>query len=390
MKKHPCLKTLFQKYSSGNIREDELEELLSHFNTADNYPILKRLISDALSNNAPAEADPDIDKLLDQVKLNLRHKIVPPTRKQLRRLPSAIAASILVAVASLVYLTRTPAVNIPIDRTTKADIMPGGDKATLTMANGTVIDLATADDGTLYKDQDVHIEKNQMGMISYVQDSSGSARQTLAFNSIHTPNGGRFQVILPDGTKVWLNAASTLKYPQRFNADTRTVELTGEAYFQVKPNKTKPFIVKSAGQEIKVLGTQFNLNAYMDAPFNFTTLEEGSLLVTNIQTKSSLKITPGQQAVSGQDKLESLKVDASAYSSWRDGIIVLNNATLDVAIPQIERWYDVQFVIEPGLSKVKLSGELPINTRLTELLDAISTHTGITFRLQGRRIMAEK
>ncbi|SHN45438.1 FecR family protein [Chitinophaga sp. CF418] len=390
MKPYTYLKTLFQKYNSGNIRQHELEELLSYFDTEDNHPIPGRLIHEALNDEHPDEADPHMEELLQQVKLNLRRKIVPPKRKLRLWYPAAIAASMLIAIGSLVYLTRYPATYSSDNKVTAADIMPGGNKATLTLANGTVIDLSKVNDGTLYQDQDVHIEKNQRGMISYVQDSSGSARQTLAFNIIHTPNGGRFQVILPDGTKVWLNAASTLKYPQRFNANTRTVELTGEAYFQVTPNKTKPFIVKSSDQEIKVLGTQFNLNAYMDSPFTFTTLQEGSLLVTNIKTKTSLKIAPGQQAVSGQDKLESLNVDASAFSSWRDGIILLNNATLDMAIPQIERWYDVEFVIEPGLSKVKLSGELPINTRLTELLAALSTHTGITFRLEGRRIMAKK
>ncbi|SDF61708.1 FecR family protein [Chitinophaga filiformis] len=390
MKSYPYLKTLFQKFSAGSIRQDELDELLSYFDTKENQSIPRRLIREVLNDEHSNEADPDMDKLLHQVKLNLRYQILPPRRKLLKWYPAAIAASILLAVTTLVYLTRTPTVNIPRPETTATDIMPGGNKATLTLANGVVIDLAKVKHGTLFQDQDVHIEKEQTGTIKYVRGDSKSVNNELAFNSIHTPNGGRFQVILPDGTRVWLNAASTLKYPQQFNTETRTVELTGEAFFQVSPNKAKPFIVKSNGQEVKVLGTQFNLNTYMDSPFTFTTLQEGSLLVTNIQTQTSLKIAPGQQAVSGQGKLESVKVDALAFSSWRDGIIVLNDATLDVAIPQIERWYDVQFVIEPGLSKVQLSGELPINTRLTELLAALSTHTGITFRIEGRRIMVKK
>ena len=205
----------------------------------------------------------------------------------------AIAAAVLIAVGTFLY----PYLHPPVKENQIANnavIVPGGNKAYLTLGNGKRIILTDASIGQLAKEAGVEISKSEDGQLVYsIKDQLASGQTSI--NSIETPKGGRYQVLLPDGTKVWLNAGSKLTYPVSFRANSsRKVELTGEAYFEVAKNDRLPFIVKTVLQEVEVLGTHFNVMAYADEKSIRTTLLEGSVKVKTDRQQSLLH--PGQQA----------------------------------------------------------------------------------------------
>lgn len=203
---------------------------------------------------------------------------------------------------------------------------------------------------------------------------------------IQTPRGGQFRASLPDGSQVWLNAESTIKYPSRFNEENRTVEVTGEVYIDVTPDANKPFIVKAHHQIIKVLGTSFNLNAYADDGKIFTTLVEGSLKVSHVLTGRSLIINPGEQSEISKSGDFILKtVETENYSSWIDGVYIINNQSLEAFGNQIERWYNVD--VNMGNHKDKtLSAIIRRDVTLKEVLKAIELKTDLQFKIEERRV----
>ncbi|MGY0036944.1 FecR family protein [Pedobacter sp. NJ-S-72] len=211
---------------------------------------------------------------------------------------------------------------------------------------------------------------------------------------METPKGGQYQLVLPDGTKVWLNAASSLRYPVAFQGNERKVELTGEAYFEVAKDKTRPFEVYSNNQVVQVLGTHFNINAYSNEPFVSTTLLEGSVKVTNSLTNAQKIIRPGQQSLiskDGQAGIEVKNMDLDEAVAWKNGYFMFNEEELESILKKVSRWYNVDVQYEQEELKHQLfSGTLSKYSNVSQVLKKLEMLQSIHFKIEGRKIIVTK
>lgn len=304
----------------------------------------------------------------------------------------AVAASIAVLLGTgIFYFTKTKEQPIQVAEKPQ-EIAPGGNRGILTLSNGKQIVLAdiSAKD-TIAKEgeeDEVTIKMGANGVITYiinpkVDDSKGDAN---LFNTLSTPTGGQYNIVLADGTKVYLNAVSSIKYPTQFNGDQRIVELDGEAYFEVAKNKNKPFIVKSGDQDIEVLGTHFNVHAYDNESVVKTTLLEGSVAVSYKNQKAILK--PGQQSnVSDKfTKITVKQVDTEAAIAWKNGRFKFDNADLKTVMRQLERWYGIKVEYRGDVSDVRFNGGTFMNKNLSEVLKVLEL-SNIKFKVEGKTII---
>jgi len=268
------------------------------------------------------------------------------------------------------------------------DLAPGGNKAILTLSTGKQIVLTGARNGKLAQQGDADITKTADGQIVYGKGDESAAAE-VSYNTTSTPRGGQFQVVLADGTKVWLNAASSITYPTVFTGTDREVEITGEVYFEVAHNAAKPFRVKSNGQIVEVLGTHFNINAYKDEPVITTTLFEGSVKI-NKGTASAL-LKPGQQSLVTENN-HAIKitdnVDLDQALAWKNGKFYFTNTDIEEVMRQVARWYDVDIEYEGKVPNIRLSGSCYRNLTASKAL-AILEYTGINFKIEGRKIIVQ-
>ena len=234
------------------------------------------------------------------------------------RIISAAAIIIIISVGALFYmdyLKKSEAKHAVLEA--KSDISPGGNIATLTLADGRKISLTDAKNGQLAEQSGIKISKTADGQLVYNITNAENSSQSLSYNTIETPPGGQYQVILPDGSKVWLNSASSLRYPVRFTGNERKVEISGEAYFEVAHNIKMPFRVINSSQIVEVLGTHFNIMAYPDESSTNTTLLEGSVRI--IKENKSKIISPGQQTRVKNGDIDVASVDVTQVTAWKEG-----------------------------------------------------------------------
>ncbi|MGV8093057.1 MAG: FecR family protein [Mangrovibacterium sp.] len=255
-----------------------------------------------------------------------------------------------------------------------ADIMPGRDRAILELTNGTEIALDNKPDGEIARDGRHAIYKSADGELTYQhQDDDKSDTEKPVLNTLRTPRGGQYHLILPDGTKVWLNAASTLTYTISKSGNERLVKLDGEACFEVAKDINRPFRVESRGQVAEVLGTQFNINCYPDEPNVKTTLVEGSVNVVATTKQQSAMLTPGQQATLDADGRLSVKsVNVDHAIAWKNGKFSFNQSDIGTVMRQLSRWYDVEVVFNRKIPDITLSGEIYRNTNASHVLEILS------------------
>lgn len=306
----------------------------------------------------------------------------------------AAAASIIVLLgAGIFYFAKSETAakqeNIQIVEKAK-EIAPGGNRGILTLSNGKQIILSdiSSKDIIAKEDQDeVTIKMDANGVITYVinPDAETSKENGNSFNTLSTPTGGQYNIVLADGTKVFLNAVSSIKYPTQFNGDQRVVELEGEAYFEVAKDKSKPFIVKSDKQTIEVLGTHFNVHAYNNEAAVKTTLLEGSVAVSSKNQKAILK--PGQQSnISDNAKIAIREVDTEAAIAWKNGRFKFDNADLKSVMKQLERWYGIKVEYRGDVSDVRFNGGTFRNKNLSEVLKVLEL-SNIKFKVEGKTII---
>lgn len=311
-----------------------------------------------------------------------------------RWLKIAVAASfiITVSIAGYFYINnRSSVADHPILIAGSQDVRPGGNKATLILSGGQTLSLTDAETGELSEDAGVAISKTTDGEIIYTPDThhrdAGQRTGEARVNIIQIPNGGQYQVRLQDGTKVWLNAASTLKYPVDFTAEKeRSVVLEGEAYFEVAKDPLHPFIVKSAGQTVEVLGTHFNINSYRDERSIKTTLLEGSVRVNGHTT-----LKPGQQSqVSGESTTVINNADTEEAVAWMNGYFKFNG-NLETTMAKIARWYniEVEYKMSPDPNFV-FRGEISKNRNLSEVLQMLGYTGNIHFEINGNKVIVTK
>ena len=284
-------------------------------------------------------------------------------------MPAKIAASIILILSIATYFFLKYVRDDQQDTELSfSQVQPGGNKATLTLSDGTVIALEEIKAGVIKEMDEVKISKASGGIITYdIKDSGSSTQNKTQLNVIKTPKGGQYQVRLPDGTSVMLNAASSLKYPAVFTGKERVVELTGEAYFDVSPNRNMPFIVKSTGQQVKVLGTHFNINAYEDEAGIVTTLEEG--VVSIFGGGEVVTIKPGQQTFLQADKsLRVAEANLKTALAWKNNKMTFKNTGIAEIMRQISRWYNIKVEYQGAIPEDTITGTISRSSDLSSVL----------------------
>ncbi|TSD63310.1 DUF4974 domain-containing protein [Inquilinus sp. KBS0705] len=275
---------------------------------------------------------------------------------------------------------------IALSKPVKHDAEPGTNKAILTLADGSKLELNAAKNGVLARAGHISINKTHDGQLLYVIGASKNtdANNVVAFNTIATPIGGQYQVILPDGTKVWLNAASSLKYPTLFKGSQRVVELTGEAYFEVAKNAAMPFSVKVNDMQVKVLGTHFNIMAYNNEPAIKTTLLEGSVQLSNGLAKSILK--PGQEgAVNKAGDIKVSDVDTDHAVAWKNGYFDFKRSGIKEIMNQLSRWYDMDISYAGNVPDDEFVGKIPRSAKLSQVLRILHL-SKVNFKVEDKKI----
>ncbi|MBF4484387.1 FecR family protein [Flavobacterium sp. CSZ] len=368
---------LLKKYQEGTLSNEDKDKV-------DAWYLHKA------SNNNLQLNEYELEDSYQHLKANLPLK---QETKVIRIWPRvAVAASIAVLLGTgIFYFTKTKEQPVQVAEKPQ-EIAPGGNRGILTLSNGKQIVLAdiSAKD-TIAKEgeeDEVTIKMGANGVITYIINPNTDTSKAGAnlFNTLSTPTGGQYNIVLEDGTKVYLNAVSSIKYPTQFNGDQRIVELDGEAYFEVAKNKNKPFIVKSGDQDIEVLGTHFNVHAYDNESVVKTTLLEGSVAVSYKNQKAILK--PGQQSnVSDKfTKITIKQVDTEAAIAWKNGRFKFDNADLKTVMRQLERWYGIKVEYRGDVSDVRFNGGTFMNKNLSEVLKVLEL-SNIKFKVEGKTII---
>lgn len=320
----------------------------------------------------------------------LKDKTRVKTHPRIYRTPWAWAATALLFLLGFGYIYLQQAkpsqyVQLAINKPAQEAVAPGTLSATLTTGDGKTIDLSTLSDGILANDLAL-ITKEVDGQLRY--DVKQQKQLTkVDTNTLSVPIGGNYQVILPDGSKVWLNAASKLKYPVAFTENTRKVYLEGEAYFEVAHNTKQPFVVVSRRTETRVTGTSFNISAYPEDDLELTSLLEGEVIVKAGQQEVQLK--PSQQSqFEGTNSLKVLTADMEAALAWKGGYFIFDNQDISTSLKEIARWYNVDiFIQRKGKSSKNIGGTFSKKRNLDELLQSLVKLHVLTYSREGRRIM---
>lgn len=369
------------------LSEEDKNWLLSYLNN-NNLSDLSQLALDQFIidlNNTERPFDSyDAKQLLNQIHASIPLKI---KRKQILsgRLLS-IAAILLISLSFGFYFFWANNSSFISNTVPEKiiDIKPGENKAVLTLGNGTQIALKNSGSNLLIYKDGLAINQTAAGQIKYQANQPvTTSHAKVEYNIISTPQAGQYQVVLSDGTKVWLNSNSSIRFPTRFTGSERKVQISGEAYFEVAEDKKMPFKVLSANQTVKVLGTHFNINAYADESAVKTTLIEGSLEV--VKGKETVLLKPGQQA---QTKSTIKIVDTSNLESeisWKSGMFYFEDSGIDAVMRQAARWYDLEIKYEGQIPVKHFNGKVPRNTKLSKFLDILE-YSGVNFKIDGRII----
>jgi transmembrane sensor len=361
------IEELHQKWQNKTITEDEVIELREWLAAND--------ISheEYFTNTSEKETE---QKILSGIQKSVRRRGRVTNIKMIRW---AAAAAVIIGLGMYLFFNRNDVqYQSPI---VIKDVQPGQDKATLTLADGSIIQLDSTGNGTIKTEGNADIIKTADG-ISY--HSKKSQQNNTMYNVMATPRGGQYKLTLSDGTMVWLNAASSIKYPAVFSTNNRTVEITGEVYFEVTKNAHEPFKVIAGNNAVEVLGTQFNINAYADEAEMKATLLDGKIKVINGAKQLMLK--PGEQAKLFEENINVLHgVDVQQVIAWQKGLFQFRNADIAVIGRQISRWYDVEVEIEENAKKIRLGGAISKKVSLDKLLKVLARN-GIKNNMQNGKL----
>jgi transmembrane sensor len=301
---------------------------------------------------------------------------------------AAAAAILVICSCGLFFYFNKPDVRSVRENALK-EVVPGGDRAILTLSDGSSVDLSAGNNGKVAVQGNTTVSKERTGLLAYARDERNAAATTV-YNTLSTPRGGRYTVILQDGTKVWLNAASSIRFPTEFTAGQRKVEIKGEAYFEVAKNKSKPFVVASADQQVEVLGTHFNINSYEDEANVRTTLLEGMIRVKH--EKQTAILRPGQQSVIDNNNPLAIHVvkdaDTEAVMAWQNGRFNFEDEDIKSVMRQLSRWYDVDVAYKHNNHAEHFSGTFPRSMKLQDVLRVIA-FTGVKFKIEGRTVIIQ-
>ncbi|MCL4639756.1 MULTISPECIES: FecR family protein [Olivibacter] len=389
--------TLLKGYLSDNLTVDEsaeLQELLK------NHPSLNELSNELKDIGQLECALQEYEILYNEINSNKEQQLLTDIllqindkrgrnrvyhlRRQIIRY-SSVAAVFIAFVVGIFFLRKHYFVIEPNEKNGQSlseNFVPGHNQATLTSSNGQTLELSDAHLGIVINK---NITYNDGTELNIGQNTIEHTQLTLS-----TPKGGQYQVTLADGTKVWLNAATVLRYPQKFASDIRTVELEGEAYFEVARNEKAPFVVRTKNESVRVLGTHFNVNTYRDEPVSIVSLLEGSVTVS-LPNKISQILKPGQQSITRTDRIDVQPVNTSEAVAWKNGEFMFNSENLVSAMNKIARWYDLEIIVEPPLREIAIWGAISRYDKFDKVLELIQlVDSRIKFKIEGRRVTLMK
>lgn len=375
------LKSLLEKYKAGNITPEELALLETWY-----------------LEWQPEDTNIGYDEI-EAVKNEVWEQINHGAEKKTRinwLLTTSIAACLLIAF--FLFTDNPFAGSDPVKKqaytSIKAEaLLPGEDKAILTLSNGKDIILKNRPQGMLAEEDGLQVNMPEVGRLVYekINAIDGNDRN-INYNKVTTPRGGQFHVVLSDGTKVWLNAASSITYPVVFKGKERNVKTNGEVYFEVAHNKKMPFKVTSENQEITVLGTHFNVSAYADDLASNTALVSGKVLVKNTSSGVTRTLQPGQNAtvIHGDGRIAVNPVNIEQAMAWRNGYFIFDNQDIRTIMKTLSRWYDVDVEFKSDENKERFGGTFSRSGNLLETLKNIEQLSEVRFKILGKKIIVSE
>lgn len=381
---------LINRYLHGVITTQESDELKIWVNNSEQNRLLFEELCSAEKMEAQLrqfdkwDSEAGWQRLQQKINVRLSGTVKRNNRKTWWQ---AAAAILILGLATWQILNQTfyePAPKINLLSQYGDDVLPGTKKAELILSDGTTVALENNRDSS-FTEKGSSVLRTANGTIIY---SNGAVvNNEIAWNTIRIPNGGEYLVVLEDGTKVWLNAASSLRYPVQFSGSERRVELTGgEAYFEIAKNKEKPFIVVADKMEIQAVGTAFNVNSYANAAsFTITTLTNGLVKIHALGKTTPL--LPGEQMSANNLVAQVAKADTGLATAWKNGLFMFKNAALQEVMQQLARWYDLELVYAPDFTKKKFfTGEIKRQVQLSKVLQMMEM-TGIArFTIAGNKV----
>ncbi|GGH10271.1 FecR family protein [Pedobacter zeae] len=378
------IKLLFDRYLNNIITADELAELYQYLEDDRHQAEFDEAISDYFDATSHTDhlKSGEVGDLAWQ-KIAQHIDDTNPVKKL--RLFSmlkfvAAAAAIVILLCTTFYIYQSSRTQDHSKTAVAHDIQPGTHRATLQAANGKVYQLAGS------KEEIIAGEKA-------IRYKDGTVLETEAHVEnfiLSTPKGGQYRITLNDGTKVWLNAASSLSYPSQFTGKERRVVLQGEAYFEVAHNARKPFIVSTEAQEIRVLGTMFNVNAYENEGMTVTTLVNGRVQLNSQNVSKAAYLSPGEQSVLNQNTFRIKSVDASFYTAWKDGEFIFKATPLTAVLRQLERWYNLDIDYSGIPEDIQIHASIQRDKPLSAVLTALEKITNLKFDIKGRSMKLMK
>lgn len=376
---------LFNQYFDKKSTAEEAEELMEMLDYSGNDADVETFMQRAWQSYDPSKEEVFTKMQSEQIWRNIAPQQSigkkAPVITLMKRI--AVAASIiLVAGAGIWYFSKQNKKEIPVVAKATQDVAPGGNKAVLTLGDGSSIVLDHAANGQLAMQGNTSVAKLNNGELAYKAQKG----QTVFYNSLATPRGGHYKITLPDGSIVWLNSASSLRFPTSFNGEKREVEMSGEAYFEIAKNVKQPFIVKvNDGSKVEVLGTHFNVMAYSDEDEAKTTLLQGAVKVNKGDAYNLLK--PGQQAAIEKDGRMTVlsNVNTSEVTAWKEDQFSFNSTDIHSIMKQISRWYDVDVEYKGNVS-ASLNGNIKMSVPLSQVLEILTLAGNVKFDVQGKKI----
>jgi transmembrane sensor len=385
------LAELFNRYYTGTATAAETDELFALIKQSENDVELAALLrhvwenSDFGGQEFPAAVSDRIFNAIIQPVENEWYE----EAEHVRRFPwfrYVAAAAVLAGLVFFWKFRHSPTVlQTAVVKPKVTDVAPGGNRALLTLTDGSVIVLDSAKDGLLVRQGATEVSKKDSGQLVYLTKNTGEPAKILQTNTLSTPKGGQYQLVLSDGSKVWLNASSSIRYPTAFTSAERRVEITGEAYFEVAKDKTKPFRVFFCGSEVEVLGTSFNIMAYDDESATETTLVEGSVSLKNKAQEKRLK--PGEQgAIAANGAITTSVADIDEATAWKKGLFYFRDASVEEVMRQISRWYDIEAGYEGKIQVRQFTGKVSRNVNISELLNMLR-YAGVNCRIEDKKVI---
>jgi ferric-dicitrate binding protein FerR (iron transport regulator) len=384
--KNARLQHLLNQYLAHSLSEVEKTELWGYINDPVYELQVKDVLSEAFEENTERNelTQTKQHELLRSIyKRDTTERKNSGTRQLWPHIAAAAAIGLILFSVAVFYFPDRKS-NPKLTATYTSDVGPGKAGATLTLANGKKIKLSGTENGQLAEEAGVKIKKTADGQVIYEITAAGKGQH--AFHTLSTANGETYQLSLPDGSKVWLNSASSLTYTTSLKeSKKRMVRLTGEAYFEIARDKSHPFIVKTDRQEVEVLGTHFNVNSYSDEPFTATTLLEGSVKVSS--DVGSQVLEPGEQSAIDGLTINVHSVNTEKVIDWKNGDFVLNNENFKTALRKIARWYDVEIIYDSSIpDDIESGGWISRKAKLSAVLKSIESTGQVRFRIEGKKI----